>query len=35
MDDPVKDFPRLLTFTIVSAYYGLMFATPRKFWLFR
>jgi uncharacterized oligopeptide transporter (OPT) family protein len=30
LDDPQKDFPRLLTFTIVSAYYGLLFATPRK-----
>ncbi|KAA8914602.1 OPT oligopeptide transporter protein-domain-containing protein [Sphaerosporella brunnea] len=34
MDDPVKDFPRLLTLTIVSAYYGLLFATPlRKFFI--
>ena len=34
LDDPVKDFPRLLTFTIVSAYYGLLFATPlRKFFI--
>lgn len=30
LKDPVADFPRLLTFTIVSAYYGLFFATPRK-----
>lgn len=30
LHDPVKDFPRLLTFTIVSAYYGLFFATPRR-----
>ena len=31
---PWEDFPRLLTFTIVSAYYGLLFATPlRKFFL--
>ncbi|RPA81593.1 OPT superfamily oligopeptide transporter [Ascobolus immersus RN42] len=31
---PVEDFPRLLTFTIVSAYYGLFFATPlRKFFI--
>ena len=31
---PLEDFPRLLTFTIVSAYYGLLFATPlRKFFL--
>ena len=28
LKDPVSDFPRLLTFTIVSAYYGLFFATP-------
>lgn len=34
LHDPVKDFPRLLTFTIVSAYYGLFFATPlRKFFI--
>ncbi|KAL7273709.1 hypothetical protein RUND412_003416 [Rhizina undulata] len=34
LDDPVKDFPRLLTFTIVSAFYGLFFATPlRKFFI--
>lgn len=32
-DGPEKDFPRLLTFTIVSAYYGLFFATPRRFTL--
>lgn len=28
LKDPVQDFPRLLTFTMVSAYYGLLFATP-------
>lgn len=28
--NPVDDFGRLLTFTIVSAYYGLFFATPRE-----
>ncbi|KAG0636378.1 OPT oligopeptide transporter protein-domain-containing protein [Tuber brumale] len=34
LEDPVSDFPRLLTFTIVSAYYGLFFATPlRKFFI--
>ncbi|CUS14945.1 unnamed protein product [Tuber aestivum] len=34
LKDPVSDFPRLLTFTIVSAYYGLFFATPlRKFFI--
>ncbi|KAI5845939.1 OPT oligopeptide transporter protein-domain-containing protein [Tricharina praecox] len=34
LGDPVSDFPRLLTFTIVSAYYGLLFATPlRKFFI--
>lgn len=33
-EDPVDDFARLLTFTIVCAYYGLFFATPlRKFFL--
>lgn len=31
LNDPVSDFPRLLTFTIVSAYYGIFFATPCKF----
>jgi len=30
LEDPISDFPRLLTFTVVSAYYGLLFATPRK-----
>lgn len=31
---PVEDFPRLLTFTIVCAYYGIFFATPlRKFFI--
>ncbi|KAF8424292.1 OPT oligopeptide transporter protein-domain-containing protein [Tirmania nivea] len=31
---PMEDFKRLLTFTIVSAYYGLLFATPlRKFFI--
>lgn len=31
---PMDDFVRLLTFTIVSAYYGLLFATPlRKFFI--
>ncbi|KAF8470055.1 OPT oligopeptide transporter protein-domain-containing protein [Kalaharituber pfeilii] len=31
---PMEDFTRLLTFTIVSAYYGLLFATPlRKFFI--
>ena len=34
LKDPVSDFPRLLTFTIVSAYYGLFFATPCMFVLF-
>lgn len=29
-EGPQQDFGRLLTFTIVSAYYGLFFATPRK-----
>ncbi|RPB05497.1 OPT superfamily oligopeptide transporter [Choiromyces venosus 120613-1] len=34
LKDPVSDFPRLLSFTIVSAYYGLFFATPlRKFFI--
>ena len=34
LNDPATDFPRLLTFTIVSAYYGIFFATPlRKFFI--
>lgn len=33
-EGPQQDFGRLLTFTIVSAYYGLFFATPlRKFFV--
>lgn len=33
-ETPMADFKRLLTFTIVSAYYGLLFATPlRKFFI--
>ena len=32
--NPADDFGRLLTFTVVSSYYGLFFATPlRKFFL--
>ena len=32
--NPVDDFGRLITFCIVSAYYGLFFATPlRKFFI--
>ncbi|KAI5777360.1 OPT oligopeptide transporter protein-domain-containing protein [Geopyxis carbonaria] len=30
LHDPVRDFPRLLSFTAVSAYYGLLFATPLR-----
>jgi uncharacterized oligopeptide transporter (OPT) family protein len=30
LDNPESDFPRLLTFTTVAAYYGLLFSTPRK-----
>ncbi|KAF8244683.1 OPT superfamily oligopeptide transporter [Wilcoxina mikolae CBS 423.85] len=34
LDNPVSDFPRLITFTTVAAYYGLLFSTPlRKFFI--
>jgi hypothetical protein len=33
-DDPSKDFPRLITLTIVGGYFGFAFATPlRKFFI--